>query len=264
MLFGTDMDEDVVELRQKFNSLIAYASSQSKVITLNSHHIQRIEQHLVYIHSFTHRLVASFNSAMNTFNKLLVFEQALSALQTSVSSLLHTNGILVQNIVETSRSRFTSTLFPTKDFLHVLALGASEHKFTPFFDHQAVHHSYPLLESFLTPDSVVIHVPFKSGDVFEVYQVKPFPFSVNGSLKTLDSSSSVVLIHQELSLYVTTCPSNFQSCRLEHLYVYFCSVSLFLFLPITGNTDASLALSTCPYHYVVPQPIFHTRFSGFH
>ncbi len=65
MLFGTAMDEDVVELRQKFNSLIAYASSQSKVITLNSHHIQRIEQHLGDIHSFTHRLVTSFNSAMN-------------------------------------------------------------------------------------------------------------------------------------------------------------------------------------------------------
>ncbi len=121
MLFGTAMDEDVVELRQKFNSLIAYAPSQSKVITLNSHHIQRIEQHLVDIHLFTHRLVASFNSAMNTFNKLLFFEQALSALESSVSSLLHTNGILIQNIVDASRSRVTSTLFPVKDFLHVLA-----------------------------------------------------------------------------------------------------------------------------------------------
>ncbi len=80
MLFGTAM-----EFRQKFNSLIAYASSQSKVITLNSHHIQRIEQHLVDIYSFTHRLVASFNSATNTFNKLLVFEQTLSALESSVS-----------------------------------------------------------------------------------------------------------------------------------------------------------------------------------
>ncbi len=153
MLFGTAMDEDIVELRQKFNSLIAYASSQSKVITLNSHHIQRTEQHLVDIHSFTHCLVASFNSAMNTFNKLvLVFEQALSALESSVSSLLHTNGILVQHIVDASRSRVTSTLFPLKDFLHVLALGASEHKLTPLFDHRAIHHYYPLLESFLTSD----------------------------------------------------------------------------------------------------------------
>ncbi len=101
-LFGTAMDEDVVELRQKFNSLIAYASAQSKVITLNSYHIQRIEQHLVDIHSFTHRLVASFNSAMNKFNKLLVFEQALSALETAVNSLLHINSILVQNIVNAS------------------------------------------------------------------------------------------------------------------------------------------------------------------
>ncbi len=111
MLFGTAMDEDVVEFRQNFNSLVAYASAQSKVITLNSHHMQRIEQHLVDIHSFTHHLVASFNSAMKKCNKLLVFEQALSALESSVSSLLHTNSILVQNIVGASRSRVTSTLF---------------------------------------------------------------------------------------------------------------------------------------------------------
>ncbi len=74
-LFGTAMDEDVIELRQKFYSLIAYASSQSKVITLNSHHIQHIEQHLVDIHSFTHRFVTSLNSDMNKFNKLLVFSR---------------------------------------------------------------------------------------------------------------------------------------------------------------------------------------------
>ncbi len=58
----------------------------------------------------------------------------------------------------------------------------------------------------------------------------------------------------------------------EHLNVYFFPDSLFLFLPVTGNTrevqlkrsDASLALSTYPYRYVVPKPIFQTRFSGFH
>ncbi len=199
MLFGTAMDGDVLELKHKFIILFAYASSLSKVITLTSHHIQCIEQHLLDIHSFTHRLVASFNSAMNKFNKLLVFEQALSALETSVSSLLHTNSILVQNIVDAARSRVTFTLFPVKDFLHVLALGASEYKLTPLFDHRAIHYYYPLLEYFLTSDSVVIHVPFRSGDVFEVYQVELFSFSVNGSLMTLDSSSSVVLIHQELS-----------------------------------------------------------------
>ncbi len=158
------------------------------------------------------------------------------------------------------------------DFLHVLALGASEYKLTPLFDHQAIHHHYPLQESFFTSDSVIIHVPFKSGDIFEVYQMEPLASSVNSSLMTLDSSSSVVLMHHELSLYATTRPSDFHSCRTEHLHVYFCSASLFLFLPVTGNTcevlltrsDASLALSTCPYRYLVPRPFFHTGFSDLH
>ncbi len=76
------------------------------------------------IHSYTCRLVASLSTAMNKFNRLLVFEQALSTLQTAVSSLLHTNSVMVQNIVDASRGKVTSTLFPVKDFLHVLALDA--------------------------------------------------------------------------------------------------------------------------------------------
>ncbi len=82
---------------------------------------------------------------------------------------------------------------------------------SPLFDFNAVHHYYPLLESFLISDFIVTHVSFKSGDAFEVYQLKLLPFSVNGSIMTLDLPSSTVLVHQDFSLYATSHLSDLHS-----------------------------------------------------
>ncbi len=64
----------------------------------------------------------------------------------------------------------------------------------------------------------------------------------------------------------------FQICRLVKrgiINLYFCSTSLYAFLPVTGavceavlaQTDASKALEVCPYRHVVSKPVFHRRFS---
>ncbi len=73
-------------------------------------------------------------------------------------------------------------------------------------------------------------------------------------------------------MYATGSLSDFHRCLTDHLNMYFCSTSLFLCLPVTGNdceihltqSNASMARSTCPYRYLVPRPFFHMRFSGFH
>ncbi len=72
---------------------------------------------------------------------------------------------------------------------------------TPLFDLPLIHYYYPLLESFLTSDAIVIHVPFKSQDEFEVYRLKPFPFSLNQSIMELDLPASVVMVRSDFSFY---------------------------------------------------------------
>ncbi len=70
--------------------------------------------------------------------------------------------------------------------------GEKEHQLT--FLH-AIHHYYPLLELFLTSDTIVIHVPFRSKDDFDVFHTQPSPFFVNGSVMVMDLLASVVLIN---------------------------------------------------------------------
>ncbi len=96
-----------------------------------------------------------------------------------------------------------------------------------------IHHYQPPLQSMLTSDSVVIHVPFKSGDAFEVYQLESFPFSAKGYIMTLDLPSSMVLIHSDFSFYATGRLPDLQTCHTLHISLYFCSASLSEFLPPT-------------------------------
>ncbi len=43
MLFGTAMDEDVQDLRERYNHLASLAANQNKAINMNSLHINRLE-----------------------------------------------------------------------------------------------------------------------------------------------------------------------------------------------------------------------------
>ncbi len=53
MLFGTAaMNEDVEELRDRYNHLALLASAHNKAIRFNSKHIARLEQHVHDIASF--------------------------------------------------------------------------------------------------------------------------------------------------------------------------------------------------------------------
>ena len=130
---------------------------------------------------------------------VMVVNQALPALENTVNFLLHANNVIIHNIVDSARERVTSSLFPVKDFLRILPLGFKEYKLKPLFDARGIHQYYPLLESVLTSTAVVIHVPFQSTDNFEVHKIEPFPFTVNGTIMTLDLPPSVALISKDVS-----------------------------------------------------------------
>jgi len=193
-------------------------------------------------------------------------------MENAVNSLLHTNQLIIQNVVDAANGRVTSALFPVKDFLYALDIGKKEYELTPLFDLQGIHHYYPLLESILTTDAIIIHVPFQSQDVFEVHQIEPFPFSVNGTIMTLDLPPSIVLISKDFALYAVGQLTDLQRCKTEYLHLYHCPASLFAFLPITGGVcevvltqkDASKALSLCPYTQLAPKPVFHRTFFNHH
>ncbi len=133
-------------------------------------------------------------------HEMALINQALPALESAVSSVFHINTLAIQNVVDADRGRETSSLFPVEDLQRVLMKGEEEHQLTPLFAAHVIHHYYPLLESFLTSDAIVILVPFKSKEDFYVFRIQPFPFSVNGSVMIMDLPGSVVLIRKDFSL----------------------------------------------------------------
>ncbi len=157
--------------------------------------------------------------------------------------------------------------------MHALKLGEKEYGLTPLFDIRDIHRYYPLLTSFITTNDILLHVPFQSNDVFEVHEIEPFPFAVNGSLMTLDLPPSIVLISADFTMYATGSVNDLQKCRTEYLSYYHCLSSLFAFLPITGGVCKVVltqrvhkhALELCQYTTLVNNTkLFHKTFFYHH
>ncbi len=202
----------------------------------------------------------------------MTISQLLPVLETIVNSLLHTNQLVVQTVVDAAHDRLTPTLFPVKDFHHALNTGKMEYELKPLFDLEEIHYYYPLLESFLTSEAIVIHVSFESREVFEAHQLEPFPFAVNGTIMSLNLPPSIVLISKDFTVYSASHITDLQRRKTKYLHLYHCPASLFAFLPLTGGvcevvltqTDASKVLSVCPYTELAPKPLFHRTFFSYH
>ncbi len=104
-------------------------------------------------------------------------------------------------LIDAAHCRVSPALFPVIDFLHALNTGKMEYELKPLFDLERIHHYYPLLESLLTSEAIVIHVPFEYQEVFEVHQLEPFPFTVNGTIMSLNLPFSIVLISENFTVY---------------------------------------------------------------
>ncbi len=205
MLSGTAMDADVQDLRERYNHLASLAANQNKAINTNFLHINRHEHAIQDIASYSWAVRIALNLVIEDvkgIHEMALINQVLPALESAVNSVLHISNLAIQNVVD--RGRVTFSLFPVKDLQRVLMKGEKEHQLTPLFAAHAIHHYHPLFESFLTSDAIVIHVPCKFKDDFDVFHIQPFPFPVNGSLMTMDLPASVVLIHIDFSLFATS------------------------------------------------------------
>lgn len=205
-------------------------------------------------------------------NHVVVIDQVLHVFEASLNSVLSINEAIIRNLVDAVNGRVTTSLFPVEDLLHTLEIGQSTYKLTPLYSQDMIQHYYPLLESTLTTDAIIINIPFKSLDHFDAYEVTTFPFSVNNSVMILDMNPSLVLIAKDFALYAVGDLAALMHCKSSYLHLYHCSSNQFAFLPVVKGicevaltrSEASAALSLCPYKHVVSQPIFHRNFHGFH
>ncbi len=274
-LFGTAMDEDVKDLQAHYNTIMSYAATNRKTINLNNKNIARLQTNVDKLREHANNLTVAFNAALQrleTLSDLFLMDQTLQVLEHSLETVLDANDKIIRNIVDARTSKVSSSLFPIEDLKHTLELGHTNFSLTPLYPLDMIQYYYPVLESHLTSEAIVIHVPFRSSAVFQAYEIQSFPFPVNKTVMQLDMRTSLVLVAQDFSLYSASPISDLESCRSTFLHTYHCSASLFAFLPISGgiceveltSLNASHALTTCPYKHIPPKAIHHKNFHGFH
>ena len=161
MLFGTAMNDDVEDLRNRYNKLASIATANNRTLHFNCFRISKLEQHVNDLAQYSNKLQTALNTAFDSLKDVYNFmtiSQVQPVLENVVNSMLHTNQLILQNVVDASRGRVTNSLFPVKDLLRTLDIGRRRYGLKPLFDSRGIQHYYPLLESVLTSDAVVIHV----------------------------------------------------------------------------------------------------------
>lgn len=274
-VFGTAMDSDVQLLKTQYAQLTQAAQKNNRLITLTNRHVQiltsQVEDMADYCNTLRDYLIKHANQAHTVFLFHLA-HQALSALEAATSSFLRSNQVLIQNLVDAAARRVTPDLFPFRDLKSIIRLAQKKYSLTPLFSRRELQFYYPVLDAFATESETVVLIPFKSLHSLEAYTLRPFPFTTNGSVLTLDLPESVVLTSTDLSQYAVVPPSDLDKCHTVGEQILFCAASTFAFFPLTTGVcevaltklNSSEALQLCPYRHLVPRPVYHVLFSGFH
>ncbi len=112
------MDEDVEHLRERYNHLASLAANQNKATNVNSLHIDRPEHVVQDIASYSRTMRTAPNTVtedMKGLHEIALINQASPALERAINSVLHTNNLVIQNVVDAVHGGVTSSLFPVKD-----------------------------------------------------------------------------------------------------------------------------------------------------
>ena len=72
MLFGTAMNEDVVELRDKYNQLVNVTKANNKAINLNCRNIARLEKQVAELAAYTNLLHISINTVLKKLTSFVI------------------------------------------------------------------------------------------------------------------------------------------------------------------------------------------------
>ncbi len=100
--------------------------------------------------------------------------------------------------------------------MKVLDIGLSKYQLKPIYTGDSIQYYYPLLESILTLDAIIEFILFNSKEIFQAYEVVPFPFKLNSSIITLDLQPSLVLVAEDVSVYAIAQREDLSRCHTSY------------------------------------------------
>ena len=273
-LFGTAMAADVSALGQKLNVVSQAVETQGRLLYMTMSQIRHFKVHLNTVVERAKTLSRQFHSISTqiaSLENIFLLSYYLNELDSDVHLLQERATTLVASLVNAGLSRVNSQLLPVDHLRAALHHAKSNFSLTPLFKEEELEFYYPLLETTLTENSILVHIPLKSEVMYHAYTVLPFPIMVNNSLLSLVTHSDTVLVAADFMSVSLTQSTVLAKCRSSYLHIHVCPAYLFALLP-AESTPCELAVvrnntaaihSSCKFEPVFPsRPSYHAHIDG--
>ncbi len=177
------MGDDIHDLREHYYHLFSCAADNCRAINLNYRKIDILQSHLNKLLEHTNDLTSIINKILQRLNMLtdfLLLDQTLHVLDAVLTSVLSVDDKIIANMTDSANGRVTLSFFPLHDLIKIIGISHRNYSFQPLYPSHMSQYYYPLLETSLATDAIVVHVPLRSTEVFNAFGVVPFSIFSRG------------------------------------------------------------------------------------
>ncbi len=151
LLFGTATEDDVRDLRERYNHVFSFAAHNRRVINLNYKMITKLQSHLTTLLYHANKVTSLLNKALQNLDRLtefLLIGQSLHVIETIIKSVSDITEDIIMNMIDAAHGRITPSLFPLHDLMDTINIGHINFSFQPLYPPDMSQYYFPLLGAF--------------------------------------------------------------------------------------------------------------------
>ena len=267
-LFGTATDDDVVKLSQRTDDMGKRLEAIGRLVEAEYTNGARLTKGVnEMVTQFNTMTEALNNSSLNSslFHRTVLFLSQLDLLETTIDRVILAREDVIRDIYLAAESKVGTHMLSPPTLEQVLVDTQARLHLNPIFPPNLVAFYYPLLESSLSLNCILVHIPMKSNLEFSLWTVHPFPFFSNKSMLTLDVEESLAIISHDRR-WIDSLPSDtLQKCKHSELSSFICPAYLFTLRDVDEEPCLFSLISTnvtsedCNLTRHNPQHIYHVH-----
>ena len=244
-VFGLATENDFKEVNDKLQKLRMVLSYQGKIAESQNNVLKSVIANLRKAENTTDHILTAINIVRDEttlFEHLSLIMDNLDIIIDQLHNIRIHYQTFMNGVTSAANGRITTNLLPVYNLKQIIEIGVKQYGLKPLFADNDITLYYAYLEATLTPDSILIHVPFITNDLFDLYQIYPFPSKINNTLFTIDSNTEMIMISNELGTVAFSSETDMESkCRSSLETLHLCPAYIFTFQP-TNTVPCEMAI----------------------
>ena len=233
-VFGLATENDFREVNKKLQRLSMVLAYQGKVASAQNEAMMTIIKNL-NAETATDEIIEKINTLEEStiqFQHLTVIFENLDIIINQLDNIRSHYQAFMKGVSSAGDGRITVNLLPIHSLRRIITIGVQQYQLKPLFLEDNLHLYYPYLEATLTPESILIHVPFITTDLFTVYRIHLFPSKINHTLATINTDTETIIISKEQdTVAIATDSAMKDKCRSSFQSLHLCPAYIFTFQP---------------------------------